>query len=687
MNQPPWDYLILTASNDPQAEAYESQLRARRETGRLAGVRETLVVADLEGRRIGSGGSTLECLRTVVNRDRRGGAAPEDVLRGLRILIVHAGGDSRRLPAYGPCGKIFVPVPGETDSALALTLFDLLAPPFLELPPPPAGAGQIVVAAGDALLRFDPSAVRFPAPGLTMLATPATPEEASRHGVFCTGADGAVRLYLQKPTIAEQARLGAVDGRGETLLDIGVTHLDAAAAAALMAAFGISAHGDGPLEWPPEMRAALLGHGIDLYREICCAMGREATPGHYLRTVRAAGSQWDEDALTALFPLLRAIPFHVQALPGCRFLHFGSTRQLVASGRALLAEKNGGPDPDVLALNNQLEGGGSISGRDSWVEGCRIGAPLSLGGGNVVIGVDVTRPLALPPRAALDVVEGRDATGHAVWFVRCYGVEDSFKDANYCGAPLDEWLAAVGASASDIWAEDVPPAGRTLWNARMFPAESTGDGVGRWLWMYAPQAASAAEKRAWLAAERRSAAEIALLAGQDAFHSRRAAIRAAEVRRSLVRLFSPGSAFSAADLAFALRHTSDLAGFAADILALARSGAGPAHRRPVLIKGAECPVEASRHGTPKRVFLREGVLPAVTQAAIGIMEQGFTAEPHSHPTMYENYYVLEGRAVYEVGGESFAVEPGDMIVVPPGAVHRQRVTEGPHRVFYWGIAV
>ena len=51
------------------------------------------------------------------------------------------------------------------------------------------------------------------------------------------------------------------------------------------------------------------------------------------------------------------------------------------------------------------------------------------------------------------------------------------------------------------------------------------------------------------------------------------------------------------------------------------------------------------------------------------MEEGFEAEPHSHPTMYESYYVLEGR------------------VVPPGAVHRQCVTRGPHRVFYWGIAV
>jgi mannose-6-phosphate isomerase-like protein (cupin superfamily) len=55
--------------------------------------------------------------------------------------------------------------------------------------------------------------------------------------------------------------------------------------------------------------------------------------------------------------------------------------------------------------------------------------------------------------------------------------------------------------------------------------------------------------------------------------------------------------------------------------------------------------------------------------------------------MYENYYVLSGRAVYRVGDQEYEVEPGDMIIVPPGAPHRQRVIEGPHRIFYWGIAV
>ncbi|MEA3226422.1 MAG: hypothetical protein U9Q07_10775, partial [Planctomycetota bacterium] len=63
-----WDYLIVTASNEAQALAYESQLKMRQDLGLLSSVRDVLVVADPGGKRIGSGGSTLYCLMEVLNR-------------------------------------------------------------------------------------------------------------------------------------------------------------------------------------------------------------------------------------------------------------------------------------------------------------------------------------------------------------------------------------------------------------------------------------------------------------------------------------------------------------------------------------------------------------------------------------------------------------------------------------------
>jgi fucokinase len=531
-----WDYLIVTASNRSQALAYESQLRLRQQLDLLPRVRRVEVVADLEDKRIGSGGSTVYAIAQVLNYERP--AAPADlqdtaavtgVLRDLRILIVHAGGDSRRLPAYGPCGKIFVPVPGESQTDLAMTLFDRLVPAFLDLPEGLPGQGQIVVAAGDALIQFDGSSVRFPDRGMTALACYAAPEEASRHGVFCLGAGDAIAFYLQKPSLPEQQASGAINRFGKTALDVGIMSLDAAAAAVLLRTFG---------------SAVLLSRGVDLYREICCAMGSAATLDRYVKSSRASGSAWSDEMLAEVFPALREIPFHVQVLPRCGFLHFGSTRQLVASGLALAMHDRGiAPAVTTLLVNNTVSGGGSVAGPDSWVEGCRISAPLDLAGCNVVVGVDIREPLSLPREACLDVLQGQDHGGAGIWFVRCYGIDDTFKDevskgARFCGRRLSEWIATAGADPRDIWPATIDPPDRSLWNARVFPAETSTEGFRNWLWMWTPESATAEQKQNYLSADRYSAAESALLADHQAFHARRHAIRAGEIQRSLSHLFS-----------------------------------------------------------------------------------------------------------------------------------------------------
>ena len=513
-----WDYLILTASNALQARAYESQLQARRELGLLPQVSEAFVVPDLEGRRIGSGGSTLCCVVEILRREQArrgillsGSGAVEEALGHLRILIVHAGGDSRRLPAYGPCGKIFVPLPGAPESSLPPALFDRLVPAFLALPEGIPGRGQVVVAAGDALIRFDAGTVEFSQPGLIALGCYATPEEASRHGVFCMGAGGTVSLYLQKPSIETQQAAGALDAGGRAPLDIGVMHMDAATAAALLSTF------------IPRASQQILEHGLDLYREICCALGRDATLEHYTASASASGSTWPAELLAQVFPPLHAIPFHVQLVPACRFLHFGSTRQLIESGLALAA-----PSSTLLVVNSTVSGQGRVSGTHSWVEGCRISSLLELSG-NVIAGVDVNEPLVLPREACLEVLPGRSRGGESVYFVRCYSVRDTFKHsllegAQFCGRPLASWLAAAGVPPDEVWPGVEHPAERSLWNARVFPAVREASGFRHWLWMYAPESASAVEFHAYRWADRYSAAEIALLTDQAAFHRRRAEI-------------------------------------------------------------------------------------------------------------------------------------------------------------------
>jgi hypothetical protein len=361
------------------------------------------------------------------------------------------------------------------------------------------------------------------------LGVPATPEEASRHGVFWMAQDGTVSRYLQKPSIDVQRNAGVIDASGRTPLDIGVMSMDAAAAAALLFAFGVARAGDVLLDFTAEARRRMLEHGIDLYREICCGLGADASLEHYIETARASGSGWNADVLAQIFPALHGIPFHAELVPECRFLHFGSTRQLIESGLALTEEDGGAPASTVLQVNSVVEGAGAVAGAESWVEGCRVSAALKLTGRNVAVGVDVRAPLTLPPGACLEVLKGVTRANKEAWFVRCYGIGDTFKDslldgARFCDRPIMRWLASAKIDPEEIWPGVGDPVRRSLWNARVFPAVTSAVDYRKWLWMYAPESAREDALRAFREADRYSAAEIAVLADQPAFHERRTEI-------------------------------------------------------------------------------------------------------------------------------------------------------------------
>jgi hypothetical protein len=71
-----WDYLIVTASNKQQAVAYKEQLDLRRRLGFLSDVKNVVVVADPDGKRIGSGASTILCFLEVLNSELEGSNIP-----------------------------------------------------------------------------------------------------------------------------------------------------------------------------------------------------------------------------------------------------------------------------------------------------------------------------------------------------------------------------------------------------------------------------------------------------------------------------------------------------------------------------------------------------------------------------------------------------------------------------------
>ena len=99
-----WDYIILTASNEAQAEVYRSQIEYRLQNHRLPADTHYAVLPDPEGKRVGSGGATFNVMRYIAQQEGTDAGNP---FKGKRILVIHSGGDSKRVPQYSVCGKLF----------------------------------------------------------------------------------------------------------------------------------------------------------------------------------------------------------------------------------------------------------------------------------------------------------------------------------------------------------------------------------------------------------------------------------------------------------------------------------------------------------------------------------------------------------------------------------------------------
>jgi len=301
----------------------------------------------------------------------------------------------------------------------------------------------VAIASGDALIVSIRRRSASQRRGLPALGAPASPAEAARHGVFCPNGGWLRAAVSAKAGRVRAKRSGRHRLDGRTVLDAGVMSFDGSAAARLLRAFRT-----------PPAREAILSHGIDLYREVCCALGTEATLAHYVKTAREADRRWMKLSWPACSPSCTKFPCTSRSSMDALSAISDSTSQLISSGLELVAQDQGAPPATtILAIDDDVQANGGIDGREVWVEGCRLRAPLGLRGRNVVVGVDVFDPLELRKEPAW--------TSHRAWIERAAryvssgagGVDDTFKrpvaeGATFCGKPLAEWLLAAGAPVS-----------------------------------------------------------------------------------------------------------------------------------------------------------------------------------------------------------------------------------------------
>lgn len=216
LNFPLWDYVILTASNEAQAEAYRIQIEHRLENGKLPASTHYAVVPDPDGKRVGSGGATFAVMKYIMEREKS--------FTGKKILVIHSGGDSKRVPQYSACGKLFSPVPRMLPDGRRSTLFDEF---IIGMSGVPARISDgMLVCSGDVLLLFNPLQIDFYTKGAAALSIKENVNTGKNHGVFLGDENGNVGRFLHKQTEESLNAAGAVDDRGNVDIDTGAIIFD-----------------------------------------------------------------------------------------------------------------------------------------------------------------------------------------------------------------------------------------------------------------------------------------------------------------------------------------------------------------------------------------------------------------------------------------------------------------------------
>ena len=263
---------------------------------------------DPVGSKLGSGGGTawllLKALGATTSLDGTlTDYQPEafaNALSGDRRILIHAGGQSRRLPAYAPSGKILTPIPvfrWERGQRLSQDLLQLQLPLYeriMEQAPPQL---HTMVVSGDVYIRASQPLQHIPDADVVCYGLWLGPEIAKDHGVFVASRHQPTKLkyMLQKPSTET---LAALLKDHVYLTDIGVWLLSDKAVKVLVD------------------RAVRDGRVIDydLYGTFGCALG-------------SAPSQPDDE--------VSQLTVAVLPLPGGEFYHFGTSHELLSSTLAI----------------------------------------------------------------------------------------------------------------------------------------------------------------------------------------------------------------------------------------------------------------------------------------------------------------------------------------------------------------
>lgn len=447
---PVWDYIVLTASDEQQAEGFRKQIEER--SAFLPVRSQFVVIPDRDDKRVGSGGATLSVLKYLHEK--------EDGFRNLRVLVIHSGGDSKRVPQYSALGKLFSPVPHQLPNGRISTLFDEFLICMSSVPSR-MREGMLILS-GDVLLLFNPLQIDYSGRGAAAISFKESVEMGKDHGVFLYGADGNVRRFLHKQTVETLRSCGAVNESGCVDIDTGAVIFSCEMLESLYSLVADAADYD---------RYVNDTVRLSLYGDFLYPLATDSTLEQFYAE-KPEGKCCDAltEARTRVWNALRPYRLNLLRLAPAKFIHFGTTKEILELMGSGVAEYNN------LGWNNQV--GSSIQREDCAGYNSVLSSRATIGkncylevsfvhsrarvGSNVVLSYIDVHDETIPDDVVLHGLKQRNGR----FVARIYGTLDNPKENRLFGRDLDELSRWLGV---DLWGDEP----HALWNALLYPEKDT----------------------------------------------------------------------------------------------------------------------------------------------------------------------------------------------------------------------
>ena len=476
-----WDYIVLTASNEEQANAFQSQITYRQNKNVLPCKTKYLVLPDPDGKRVGSGGATLQVLQKLAEQEDIAGD-----FHNKRILVIHSGGDSKRVPQYSVCGKLFSPVPRELPDGRASTLFDEFLIGMAGVPS--RFREGMLVLSGDVLLLFNPLQIDAQFHGAAAISMKSPVDVGKDHGVFLNNGKDYVKKFLHKQSIETLEKLGAVNTHGNVDLDTGAVLFDVN----LMNALLSLVQTDGKIDAEKYARFVNEKSRISLYGDFLYPLAEDSTLEQYYKE-QPEGTFCEEltECRTRIWEALHSFRMKLICLSPAEFIHFGTTRELLALLTDEIADYEYLDWKPMVFTNYKSEKKVQAAVHNALIEGTvqladKCYVENSWLRGNTVLEKDcVISQLELKdvtvPSMVMHGVELKRENGEKRYIVRAYGIKDNPKKTleergSFLDGDLQSFINLNNLKTEDIWeSED-----HSLWKAKLYPVTDSQEKAVSW---------------------------------------------------------------------------------------------------------------------------------------------------------------------------------------------------------------